>query len=441
MDEGIIVGLTGRFGAGCTSTGTFFEKNFNFKTYSVSSFLKTKAKKEISGFELKTSKEIREILQDLGDSMRKIGPSALVQPIIQEIKKNNVKNAVIECLRNPAEIKALKEAFGGRFFLISVDAETEIRWKRVEELYKGDRAKFDTDEKRDAGGEDQPEFGQQVKECMEQADILINSEEDFFNSDGTKNEKAIDRYGQKLSDYTVLMQSFGVRPPYPDELYMHQACSIALWSKCSRRQVGAVIVREILNDKSAKDDSKEIKKQNGIILQSYVISMGCNNVPWGEKDCAILYKADTQEAKCYREKIRNNFFKKFKYCRICGLPLENTLTCKCGYNNKNIPGKMLDLCRAVHAEEAAIIQSAKLGSSPLEGTKLYTSLFPCMLCAKKIINSGIKSVVYLESYPMGETLAIDMFRKCNIFIKKYEGVTSNSFNKLFRREIKKKYIK
>ncbi|HAT8656815.1 deaminase [Legionella pneumophila] len=58
----------------------------------------------------------------------------------------------------------------------------------------------------------------------------------------------------------------------------------------------------------------------------------------------------------------------------------------------------LDFHPCTHAEIAAIIDAAKLGVSVRNST-LYTTTFPCHLCAKEIINAGISKVVYLEAYP------------------------------------------
>lgn len=53
--------------------------------------------------------------------------------------------------------------------------------------------------------------------------------------------------------------------------------------------------------------------------------------------------------------------------------------------------------RSIHAETNAVAFAAKVGIS-IEGATLYCSLSPCINCAKLIINSGIKKVVYLEEY-------------------------------------------
>jgi len=84
----------------------------------------------------------------------------------------------------------------------------------------------------------------------------------------------------------------------------------------------------------------------------------------------------------------------------------------------------------VHAEEAAILQAVKLGSSSLNGAELYTTTFPCLLCCKSIINAGIKKIVYREPYPMDES--VKMLHNCGIDLEKYEGVNAWAFDKMFK---------
>lgn len=58
-------------------------------------------------------------------------------------------------------------------------------------------------------------------------------------------------------------------------------------------------------------------------------------------------------------------------------------------------GVGLDLCLCLHAEENAIIES---GRERCQGGTLYTNLFPCILCAKKIVQSGMKRIVFEKRY-------------------------------------------
>jgi len=61
-------------------------------------------------------------------------------------------------------------------------------------------------------------------------------------------------------------------------------------------------------------------------------------------------------------------------------------------------GQRLDICRALHAEQNAIIQAALHGVST-EGATIYVTHQPCFTCAKMIINAGIVRVVCADGYP------------------------------------------
>jgi dCMP deaminase len=61
-------------------------------------------------------------------------------------------------------------------------------------------------------------------------------------------------------------------------------------------------------------------------------------------------------------------------------------------------GERHELCRALHGEQNAVIQAAKYGIS-IEGATIYTTTYPCVICTKILIASGIKRIVYKEGYP------------------------------------------
>ncbi len=71
----------------------------------------------------------------------------------------------------------------------------------------------------------------------------------------------------------------------------------------------------------------------------------------------------------------------------------------CLRREMNIPsGTRQELCYAVHAEQNAIAQAAKMGVR-IEGSTLYCTHQPCIICTKIIINAGISRVVYKHGYP------------------------------------------
>lgn len=67
--------------------------------------------------------------------------------------------------------------------------------------------------------------------------------------------------------------------------------------------------------------------------------------------------------------------------------------------------------RSIHAETNAIAFAAKAGIS-IEGARMYCSMSPCINCAKLIINSGIKEVVYLREYR--DTEGVELLKKAKI---------------------------
>lgn len=123
-----------------------------------------------------------------------------------------------------------------------------------------------------------------------------------------------------------------------DEYFMRMAELTSKRSTCLRRNVGAVIVKD-----------------------KHVIATGYNGAPKGLKHCAEL-------GGCLREKL-------------------------------HVPsGQRHELCRALHAEQNAIIQAATLGQS-IEGGSIYITNSPCSICAKMIINAGLSRIVVREGYP------------------------------------------
>ena len=122
-----------------------------------------------------------------------------------------------------------------------------------------------------------------------------------------------------------------------DDYFMEITKLVARRSTCMRRHVGAVIVRD-----------------------RRILATGYNGAPRGLRHCS--------ETGCLREKM-------------------------------NIPsGQNQELCRGLHAEQNAIIQSALFGVS-IENSQIYTVTQPCVVCAKMIINAGINRIVFNEAYP------------------------------------------
>ena len=116
-----------------------------------------------------------------------------------------------------------------------------------------------------------------------------------------------------------------------DARFMQMAYTIAGWSSCFRagRSIGCVIVKD-----------------------KRIMTTGYNGAPAGIRTCR-------DKGECLRDKL--------------GIP----------------SGTRMEACYAVHAEQNAIVQAAKLGIS-IDGATLYCTHQPCSMCCKMIINSGIR---------------------------------------------------
>ncbi len=81
-------------------------------------------------------------------------------------------------------------------------------------------------------------------------------------------------------------------------------------------------------------------------------------------------------------------------------------------------GSNLGECICAHAEENAIVQAAYHGISVRDGV-LYCTLSPCLMCAKMLINAGIKEVVYETEYHFSEQ-ARELFKKAGVACRQFK---------------------
>ncbi len=82
-------------------------------------------------------------------------------------------------------------------------------------------------------------------------------------------------------------------------------------------------------------------------------------------------------------------------------------------------GQRHELCRGLHAEQNAIIQAAWDGVS-IKGSTLYCTNQPCVICAKMMINAGIKRIVFEGDYP--DDLASNMLIESGLEISKFSDL-------------------
>ncbi len=139
------------------------------------------------------------------------------------------------------------------------------------------------------------------------------------------------------------------RPPW-DVYFLDIAHFVATRSTCLRRHVGAIIVKD-----------------------KRILATGYNGAPSGLPHCL--------EIGCLREEM--------------GVP----------------SGERHELCRALHAEQNAIIQAAVHGVA-IKGAFIYATNQPCIICSKMIINAGLVRVVYDAGYP--DQMSLDFLKTAGV---------------------------
>jgi len=429
----LIVALTGSVGSGCSWVAKFLGEEQKFRVFSISKeILEVEAKKK----KVDLTKDKRKKLQNIGNRLRREdikganSGGILIRKAIAMLEREKCKKDIlIYSIKNPLEVEELKKYSNA--YLISIDTSLLIRWNRIkEEQYNNDYTQFLRDDERDKdegliikdGDSKIHYYGQQVQKCVDLSDIVIDNDTDFNDSEEKK-----EKLKNKIRQHLIVIRKPGYRNPNNMELLMNNAYCTSLQSRCLKRQVGAIIAKEEIEDLQYTNESKD--RMGGY----YLISAGCNNVPEGQTDCSIEYKT------CYRDKKKKALFDRIKHCPNCGQKLKEGKCSQkeCDYSKTKsdirenfLLGKALDLCRSLHAEENAMLQISYLGGFPLKETTLYTTTFPCLLCAKKIIANGIREVVYVEPYPMEE--AIKILESANVKLTKFEGVKAQAFYKLFK---------
>jgi dCMP deaminase len=142
------------------------------------------------------------------------------------------------------------------------------------------------------------------------------------------------------------------RPSW-DEYFLEIASLVSKRSTCLRRKVGALIVRD-----------------------KRLLATGYNGAPRGLAHCS--------QRGCLRERLK-------------------------------IPsGERHELCRGLHAEQNALLQASLHGIS-LKDSLLYCTTQPCLICAKMLINAGVKEVVITGGYP--DKMAMDFFKQAGVVVR------------------------
>lgn len=333
----------------------------------------------------------------------------IIAKIIEIYRKNsNEKFFVIDALRNVYEIEYFKHKYNS-FYLFSILSSEEVRKERIFNNFKLSEDEYIDIKSFEESAES--EADQNINACIGKGDIFINNDFNDFNNTHYKN-----LLYYQLIKYISLIRYPALFTPTTDERFMQVALTARYSSGCISRQVGAVVIG---ND-------------------GYIRGFGWNDVPENhipcvyrtpkdlfetenkEKENKILF-SDYERSDTFISHMKNKYkdekekYDKFIHYPFCFKDEQNEIE-----NNKNLEKlkkkypkdryvieriktelniKNPTRERALHAEENAFLQIAKVGGHSVKDGTLYTTDSPCQLCSKKIMQLKIKRVVYIDAYP------------------------------------------
>jgi len=410
-DSEIFIGLVGAVGTNLDLVCSILREELSTFNYNSELIIISKLISELPRWQSEISNPTSEAdrilkLMNLGDTIREEvnGGDALAMlsvANIQEIRDKlhgkadsaiNRQAYIIKSLKTVEEVDFFRKIYGKSFLLISVysprDERVEIISQRIadsmsiddNEQFKHEAEKLIDKDLKTRGRK----YGQDVQNTFPLGDFFLRMAEK-------------EKMRSKISRLLDLWFGHPFHTPEKDEYAMFLANGASLRSSDLSRQVGAVIVNDDMD----------------------VLAMGCNEVPkpqggspWPNDKCDYRdFKLGEDPSVKMKERIIKEVLESLKTHKW--LTTEKTakntdeLLAEAIYSENSPLGKarvssILEFGRIVHAEMSSISDAAKRGIK-IQGAHLYCTTFPCHMCARHIIASGIKEVVFIEPYPKSRT--------------------------------------
>lgn len=299
---------------------------------------------------------------------------------------------IIQSLKRPDEVTTLRAIYGPWFLLIAASAPEPQREDRLAaEIGKGnplaseDQCRLDASRliNRDRNEALKDPFGQNVTKTFPMADLFVST-------------RVEGRMQLEILRFIELVFANRFHTPTRDEFAMCQAQANACRSADLSRQVGAVISR----------------------LDGSILAMGTNEVP--KAHGGPYWEGDEPDARDFRQPgkrdpsniRRNRLLADLLQSLAAAGQLAPATTERVSPESvaelidelwrdplkSALLRDVIEFQRAVHAEMGALSDAAMRGVS-VEGATLFTTTFPCHLCAKHVVASGLGQVVFIEPYP------------------------------------------
>ena len=294
-------------------------------------------------------------------------------------------------LKRPEEITALRRVYGSNLIVIGVHSARQTRVDNLAERIAKSHFLAQRDQYRDKAealvlrdeSDERKQFGQRLRSAFAMADFFVDSSDPLHLRADTER-------------FLNLLFGKPVVTPTPDELAVAHAHVAAMRSGELGRQVGAAIA----------DDSGN------------VIATGTNEVP--KAHGGYYWDGDSSDGRDWSRGFdSSDLFKRSSLGELLQVLSDNEMLSK---NLRNLSTaeqiqrlsplikqtrymQLIEFVRAAHAEMSALLDAASRGVA-VKGCTMYVTTFPCHECARNIIASGIRRVVYIEPY--AKSLALEL---------------------------------
>lgn len=332
---------------------------------------------------------------------------------------------ILRQFKRQEEIDLLRSIYGKTFFQVSVYSRRGARVDYLARKISESRGTAEINRYRSISEElvsidenESDKNGQKVGKIFHDADLIVNSDVSEFT------------VAEQVSRFCELLFSSNVISPNHIEYGMFAAKSAALRTLDLSRQVGAAIFS----------------------TEGEILSFGSNEVPKAEGG-SYWTTSDRIDDRDYKRNKDTNYFRKKEIISELITSLMPHADVEAVFASASVQESQLmdalEYGRVVHAEMAAITDAARLGKA-LRGATLFCTTFPCHMCAKHIVASGIAKVYFLEPYP--KSLSVNLHSDSISFegedrgeyqhypsadFLHFYGITPRRYRELFERNSRK----
>jgi deoxycytidylate deaminase len=343
---------------------------------------------------------------------------------------------ILRSLKHPDELATLRRVYNEAFYLVAAYAPHDRRRDNLAQRIA--RSKNETQasklfpEAERLILRDQEEmglpYGQNVRGTYHRADVFVDTADD-------------ETLTNSVSRFIELIFSNTLHTPTRSEYVMFHAKAAALRSAELGRQVGAAIART--NGDIVAVGTNEVPRAGGGLywcddkpdMREFVIGYDSNDQHKQDlvADTLIRLKdagwlVASKDSKNGSELVKDAFDGE-----------------KPVLSNQSLIRNVIEFGRAVHAEMAAIVDSARRGVSISECT-MYVTTFPCHLCARHVVAAGIKRLIYIEPYPRSlaaelypDSIKVDSESACEtqVIFSPFVGIAPRQYMRLFEAATRK----